>query len=199
MRIPLALLLTALLSSAFPARALETADRGETQSPSIRYDHEEAQAYLWSLGGVVLPMGAAFALAAASPNGDMAWPIGILGVGALTVGPSMGQFKAGAVGHGVAASALRGAGQAIAIVALLRSLCIMCDAEEANAKPSPVGGLVTGAALYLGGTVYSLVNIHRTYDAKRESAFASNLRFAPTLALDRDRRIRPGAALSLTF
>jgi hypothetical protein len=191
-------LLPGLLTLAPPARVLAAASWDDGQDRTIQLDREETQAYLWSAGGFFLPLGAAFALAGTENGEDLAWPIGILGVGAVTVGPSIGQFKAGAIGHGIGASAMRGAGEAIAFISFVQSLCIMCDSEKA--RPSPWGGMLVGGALYLAGTAYSLINIHQTYDAKREAVSSvSTLRMAPTLVLDRENRLRPGAALSMTF
>lgn len=168
-----------------------------------RYAMEERNAYLLSAAGTLLPVGAGLLLATGGL--ETLIPGAILGIGGLTIGPSVGQFLAGSSGTGFTGILIRGAGAVMTVSGIGKVTGeIMCESDEYRPDGCGVdkgGGYLwisLGATTYVAGTVLSILDTHQAFQRKRKARLAS-MRLSPILALDRQGQARSGAVLSMRF
>lgn len=162
-------------------------------------------AYGLAVGGTVLPIMVGAAMADNGSDNAFSGIGGALVVGGYLVGPSLGQFYASSVGHGIAASLVRAAGAGLAIVGVVSSILPnQCSINEDGSRdcdePEDHDNLIyAGTALYLGGMAYSLYDtFDATHNFRRREA-RRRLGWAPTLRLDKEGGIRPGAMAFARF
>ena len=121
--------------------------------------------FAWAAAGTLLPIATGATLIALSDAEAVEYPaLGLLAFG-FTLGPSLGQFRQGSVGHGLLAAGLRSVGGTLFIVGLSsdigKSINGCDDPSYGDCDSSSERGMwVGGMLLYAGGLVYSLIQGH---------------------------------------
>jgi hypothetical protein len=123
---------------------------------------------------------------------------GPLSAAALIIGPSLGQYFAGAPVAGTAGVVVRGAG--LWIVAAGMGLEFLSD--PAGRDDEDDNDLITaGTLIFLGGTAYSLIDtyfaVKQNEEPENEAGVTTRILLAPYFS--RDGRVLPGLAARITF
>lgn len=136
----------------------------------------------------------------------IAVPGGFLLLSGLAFGPSAGQFYLGSYGTGLVGSAIRVTGMFLVAKGILESLASAFCGSNAEDESHPPrcsdnngggGTAAIGALLYVGGTLYSLIDI--PFAGKRKQARESRYGFAPVLIPGPQGGISPGLASWVRF
>ncbi|MEO8699715.1 MAG: hypothetical protein ABI867_06710 [Kofleriaceae bacterium] len=144
--------------------------------------------------------------AATDNNGDGNGGLGLIGAGLLLIGPSAGHIYAGETGHAVKASLLRSAGVLAMLVGAISMTTVASDAGACPPDTLCEGGggrddksrakllLGVGAAVYIGSTIYDLVDAGAA--ARRENRrHARAMMFTPTMMSTHSGRTAPAVSL----
>lgn len=148
-------------------------------------------AYASAILGTAVPIAAGSMLGEANENSNLApWLI----VGGIFIGPSTGQFYAHSPGQGLLASGARFGGAFL----LLSGMFASWGDEEADPGEG-TGRVLLGAALFAGGTLYSVFDTWLAVDRYEQRARSDAYGFSPTLQLDKEGGLRPGAMAFARF
>jgi hypothetical protein len=129
--------------------------------------------------------------------------LGLMGA-ALTAGPAMGQWYAGSTPQAWWSTGARALG--LALIAAGPALpfedmaCVDAggsDCANEGMETLSTALIVSGAVTYVGSTVYSLIDTHRAVRKNRRAQSPVDL--TPSLALDSEGRLAPGAVATLRF
>ena len=159
-----------------------------------RRDHKNpAAAFALSMVGSAVGYGALFL--SPSLESERLFTLGLVGV---TVGPSLGHMYTGQHGRAWLAAGARGLGLAAVAVGALSNLCFGGADGGCQSDPHGKSLLLGGAALTVGGTLYSLVDsglsARRVNREKRRS-----LALTPAPVMGPDRSMGMGMAVSGSF
>lgn len=185
--VPLVIAATAASAHAQPADATDVP--GE-KSPGL------------ALGLSLLGTGAGVAALFAASNVDDGELVGTLGIAALVVGPSLGDFYAGEPDRAVRHAAIRlgavatmGAGLAL----FFSSPCAFGSENECpeTREDAGLGIFVAGALLGAGSAVYSIIDA--PFAARRTNLASRPLTLLPTPIVGPDRSTGLGLSLATPF
>ena len=104
--------------------------------------------------------------------------LGLLGLGGLMIGPSMGHFYAGEWGHALGMSALRTVAAGVFLVGVVAAV----TEEDSDLGPQPHSN--AGTLLVLGGLTYVAATLYDLYDARhaaRRENTARSVALMPTV------------------
>lgn len=182
----LLLVLAPSTASAQPGRT-PPADLPDEKSPAI------------ALGLSLLGTGAGIAALVAASEMEDGAPLGVAGIGALVVGPSLGHFYAGESDRGIRHAAVRLGAVAAMGTGLLLFFSSPCAFGSENECPETredvgIGIFLAGAAVGVGSTIYSIVDA--PFAARRTNRKASSTMLLPSPIVGPDRST--GLGLSLT-
>ncbi len=150
------------------------------QTHARRITHSEyGEAMAWSIGATTLMgLGGVGIAKAGYPSTGF-----LLAFSGFVIGPSIGQFRLGYIGHGLSATALRTGGAMVTTVALVMSLldrCVDCQPQQEHGFQTI---FITGLGLYGAGLAYSV--IQPIFQIGRpKSSTASSWQVQPILALE---------------
>lgn len=176
---------------AFPQQALpEAASQGGVLSTA-----RERTAYTYLVASTVIPFAAGLGLALSSDNRFLAGTGGVLMLGGILVGPSAGEFYAGAYGRGALGISLRTLGGVVLVAGALTGIGSCIDKDPCTDDHSGRPAVALGSILLLGATAFSVIDTH--YAALPNEEHASRIGLTPTLALGGG--LRPGLAAWARF
>ena len=103
--------------------------------------------------------------------------LGLLGVGGMMIGPSIGHFYAGEWGHALGMSALRSAGTVVFLIGFVEAITV-AESDGGSSRHSNASSLMA-----LGGLTYVVTTVYDIYDAGHAArrANAQRLTLVPTV------------------
>jgi hypothetical protein len=172
--------------------------RGNFEPPEYK---SKAVAHLSSVLATAAPILLAAQLSSSTHGGSEGW-VGGLAIGGLLLGPSAGQIYAGSqsgawLGVGIRAGGMLltwlGVGQFAGSL-----FCSSEEEEDCDPPPTAIPLLVAGIDIFIGGTVYSVINAGRTVDRVNESR-SRVFGWAPTFSPAPQGGMRAGAIAYMRF
>ncbi len=162
-----------------------------------------AAAYAWMLGATAIPIYAGSYMLSSSHH-EQGEEIGAaLILGGILIGPSAGQYYAGAPGPATGALVLRLAGGGLVLIGLIKAFS-NCFWESSSCN-SGSGEALLGTVLFASGSAYSLIDtkfaVDRYNRRERERA-AVRTSFSPALfpvGEGSNRSYAPGLAFTASF